>query len=129
MNNIHANSGTFNEKSHIKVKLKLDQMKKNEEILIELVKSQVKSTSSSEDGRPDKKKPVKYGLWSVDIHGNMDYEDGRYFIEYDRLKEDDWIIHIWGRECANWNDFIPAYFQACYNAGIQKITQLVKYAE
>lgn len=102
---------------------------KDDIIILELEKRRIKSNIDYDkyENRPDKKRPIKFGDWDVDIHGNMDFQNGRYYLESDRLRENDWFIHIWGRDYAIWNDFVPAYFQACYNAGIKSINQLVHY--
>jgi hypothetical protein len=73
-----------------------------------------------------KKQSLVIGKWKVDIKGNMDH-DGRYSISADRLGEDDWILHLFEKGWIVWNDFIPAYYQACRNAGVESVTMKMYY--
>ena len=68
-----------------------------------------------------------FGDWKVDRKGNLSYDNDRYFIANDRLNNDNWIIHLSEKGWINWNDFIPAYFQACKNAKIQKVGMKMFY--
>ena len=68
-----------------------------------------------------------FGDWKVSKCGDMSYKKGVYNIYDYQLPDNDWIAHMMEKEWVNLNDFMPAYFQACKNAGIQKITQLVFY--
>lgn len=63
-----------------------------------------------------------FGGWHVCPDGTLDYKHGRYIIEGYRLTKNDWILHMMGKSWVNMNDFIPAYFQAMRNAGIQHAT-------
>lgn len=65
------------------------------------------------------KQTLTSGKWIVTFQGDMEYKNGAYFISADRLKEPDWIPHLAGKNWIDWNEFIPAYLQACENAGIQ----------
>ena len=99
-------------------------MENNIQSLDELEKHLINSITNYESDKPYKKKEVKYSGWSVDIHGNMDF-NGKYFIENNRLKENNWFIHLWGKHWMKWDDFIPAFYQACYNADIKEFTQII----
>lgn len=63
----------------------------------------------------------QFGKWHVSVLGEMSYDNGRYFIDSNRLKNDDWIIHLQSKGWIDWNEFIPAYLQALQNAKIQII--------
>jgi hypothetical protein len=54
-----------------------------------------------------------FGKWTVDKKGNMEYDKGRYYIEHERLHEDDWVCHLFEKGWIDWNEFIPAFFTAC----------------
>lgn len=73
------------------------------------------------------KKEVAFGKWQVHLNGDMIYDNGRYEISSDRLDESDWVAHLFGKGWIDWNDFIPAYFQACKNAEIQEVSLLIYY--
>ena len=60
-----------------------------------------------------------FGGWHVYPDGSLEYTERGYLIEADRLREDDWILHLLTKRWVDMNDFIPAYFQAMRNAGIQ----------
>ena len=63
-----------------------------------------------------------YGKWLVYANGTMFY-DNRIYIPVEKVLEDDtWVIHFLGCEEIDFNDFIPAYLQACKNAGRKRIT-------
>lgn len=72
------------------------------------------------------KSACKFGKWKVNKRGDMLY-DGFYDISHDQLKEEDWILHLSEKSWIDWNDFIPAYFQALTNADIKFITIQIKY--
>jgi hypothetical protein len=69
----------------------------------------------------------KFGKWEVSKNGDLDFNNGRYFISADRLNNDNWIAHLFEKAWIDWNEFIPAYFQACKNAGIQKLQIKIHY--
>jgi len=59
---------------------------------------------------------INFGKWHVSNNGDMEYDNGRYFIEGTRLTETDWIYHLLtSKSWIDWNEFIPAYFQALKN--------------
>lgn len=70
-----------------------------------------------------------FGDWRVDAHGNMTFQNGRYNISAPRLnkKGNDWMLHLFEKRWIVWDDFVPAYFQACRNAGIKEITMKIFY--
>lgn len=65
------------------------------------------------------KEESKFGKWHVSESGDMTYNNGQYAIYDYRLEDDNWIAHMFEKEWIDWNEFIPAYFQALKNAGIQ----------
>lgn len=73
------------------------------------------------------KQEANFGKWHVSIIGDMTYDNGRYFIDKDRLIEDDWVAHLFEKAWIDWNEFIPAYFQALKNANIQFVNVKVFY--
>jgi hypothetical protein len=66
-----------------------------------------------------KKQESKFGRWHVYEHGEMSFDNGRYGISEDRLHEDDWIAHLFEKGWIDWNEFLPAYFQALKNVGMK----------
>lgn len=75
----------------------------------------------SDDGIYTERKGANtFGKWKVSITGDMIYDDGKYAINDNQLRSDDWILHLFEKKWIDWNEFIPAYFQALRNAGIQK---------
>lgn len=72
------------------------------------------------------KRAVSFGKWAVSINGDMEY-DSYYSITAFRLKEDNWIAHLFEKNWIDFNEFIPAYFQACKNAGIQYVKIMIYY--
>ena len=67
-----------------------------------------------------------FGDWKVYENGDMVYRDGQYEIAGARLREQ-WITHLLSKVWIDYNDFIPAYLQACYNAEINKVEILINY--
>lgn len=65
------------------------------------------------------RKASEFGKWQVSKNGDMLYDGGRYSIADYQLKDVDWIIHMFEKKWIDWNEFMPAYFQALKNAGVQ----------
>ena len=74
--------------------------------------------NSKEDGT--------FGKWQVTKEGHMIWNQGKYEIHSTTLTRD-WIAHMFEKKWIDWNDFIPAYFQALKNAGIEKFQCIVFY--
>lgn len=72
-------------------------------------------------------KTSTFGKWTVEPDGEMTFNGGEYWIEKERLSDNDWILHLSEKGWINWNDFVPAYLQALENAEIQKVTMLAYY--
>lgn len=73
---------------------------------------------------PDsKKRSFTNGKWTVELSGTLIYDKNgyNYDIHHSDLHDDDWILHLSSKGWIDWNDFIPAYFQALKNKGIQNI--------
>ena len=68
----------------------------------------------------------RFGTWIVDERGYMSHK-GYYHISPDMLNKRDLILHLGGKKWIDWNSFIPAYFQALYNAGRTHCHQCVHY--
>lgn len=68
-----------------------------------------------------------FGDWHVSEEGDMEFQDGRYFISSDRLTQDNWILHLMSKKWINFNEFIPAYFHALNITGNTTITLRIKY--
>jgi hypothetical protein len=68
----------------------------------------------------------EFGRWKVDKNGNMEF-NCRYYIGNDRLKEDDWVSHLFEKGWIDWNEFIPAFFTACKINKIEHVTLRVFY--
>lgn len=73
------------------------------------------------------KKSETFGKWKVKLNGDMSYDDDRYPIYSNQLQNDDWIAHMFEKGWIDWNDFIPAYFQALKNIGVKEIKMLIYY--
>lgn len=69
----------------------------------------------------------EFGDWKVDDDGNMEFRNGKYYIEKERLREDDWVCHLFEKGWINWNEFIPAYFTACKINKIEHVKLRVFY--
>jgi len=69
-----------------------------------------------------------FGDWEVDEKGNMEFKN-YYFISAGRLnqKGNDWMLHLFEKRWIVWDDFVPAYFQACRNAGIKEVQMKMFY--
>ena len=72
------------------------------------------------------KSVLRKGKWSVDIKGNICF-DNYYEIDCGRLTEDNWIIHLMMKDWFDFNQFMPIYFQALYNAGIKNVSIKTAY--
>ena len=75
------------------------------------------------------KQESQFGLWSVYSNGDMSYDNGKYNIYAYKIKKEDWIIHLIDKKLdwLNWNEFLPAYFQALKNIGIKYTQERVFY--
>lgn len=73
------------------------------------------------------KKAIQIGKWDVSLNGDLEYDNGRYFIESERLTNDDWIAHLFEKGWIDFNEFLPAYFQALKNIGSQYVKIKVFY--
>ena len=62
---------------------------------------------------------MKFGKWKVNKNGDMDFDNGRYFIYGNRLGHEDWILHLMEKNWCDMNDFIPAYFKALQNINVK----------
>lgn len=69
--------------------------------------------------RPNKRS-LSRGKWTVNKEGDIVF-DGYYHIQKDRLQEIDWIIHLMDKTWFDFNEFMPIYMQAHFNAGIKEI--------
>lgn len=72
------------------------------------------------------KQEMQIGKWHVKENGDLEY-DGYYHISGKRLIENDWIAHLFEKRWIDFNDFIPAYFQALKNIGEQYVNVRVFY--
>jgi hypothetical protein len=63
-----------------------------------------------------------FGDWVVTKQGDLDYNNGRYFISCERLKEKDWLSHMQEKGWIDLNDFIPAFWYACKINNIVNLT-------
>lgn len=64
---------------------------------------------------------MNFGKWKVYQNGDIDFDNGHYFIDGSRLQDEDWIYHLLEKNWVNMNDFLPAYFQALKNIDIELI--------
>jgi hypothetical protein len=69
----------------------------------------------------------EFGKWTVNETGDMSYDNDRYCVYDYQLNDDDWMLHLFEKAWIDWNEFIPAYFQALENAGIQHQTIRIFY--
>lgn len=65
--------------------------------------------------------------WFLSPKGDMCNRCSGYYIEADKLRKDDWILHCMERRWFDANTFIPAYWEACRRAGIKKVTMRIEY--
>lgn len=65
--------------------------------------------------------------WALSPEGDMSFHNDRYYISHDRLKEDDWILHLMGKGWFDANTFLPAYFEACRRNGIKVVKIRIQY--
>jgi hypothetical protein len=72
------------------------------------------------------KQEMQIGKWHVKENGDLEY-DGYYHISGKRLTEKDWIAHLFEKGWIDFNEFIPAYFQALKNIGEQYVNVRVFY--
>lgn len=72
------------------------------------------------------KQELQIGKWHVKENGDLEY-DGYYHISGKRLTENDWIAHLFEKGWIDFNEFIPAYFQALKNIGEQYVNVRVFY--
>jgi hypothetical protein len=61
------------------------------------------------------KKEIQIGKWNVKINGDLEYDGGRYYIDGKRLTEANWIAQMFEKGWIDFNEFMPAYFQALKN--------------
>jgi hypothetical protein len=73
------------------------------------------------------KRDLQIGKWDVKKNGDMEYDGGRYHIDAERLTEDNWILHLSEKGWIDFNEFIPAYFQALKNIGKEFVNVRVFY--
>ena len=66
-----------------------------------------------------------FGKWIVTKEGDLDYNNGRYFIDHKRLNEKDWLSHIQEKGWIDLNDFIPAFWAACKVVGIKQLSIII----
>lgn len=64
--------------------------------------------------------------WLLTESGDM-WHVTDYFIEHERLDEDDWFIHLMGKTWFDANTFMPAYIEACRRNNIKEITFRMRY--
>ncbi len=67
-----------------------------------------------------------FGKWTVYMDG-ISNNEREYWIDANRLAEDDWILHLSEKGWIDWNDFIPAYLYACKHFGIKKVEMTMAY--
>ena len=63
----------------------------------------------------------RFGKWIAYKSGSLYHEDN-LFIPEDKVLEDTLIIHMMTFDWIDFNTFIPAYLQACKNAGKKRST-------
>jgi hypothetical protein len=81
-----------------------------------------------ESAKKEKFSLTDFGKWHVSKNGDMEYDNGRYFIEASRISEDNWILHMLdSKGWIDYNEFIPAYFQALKNINKQFIKIKICY--
>lgn len=73
------------------------------------------------------KKAARFGQWTVSKDGDMGHNSGYSIFAEQLTSNNRWIAHMSEKRWIDWNEFIPAYFQALKNAGIQYTNELVHY--
>ena len=79
------------------------------------------------DNGSNGKKEETFGTWKVSLNGDMEDQNGTKYSSKQITTEDDFIVHMMEKSWIDLNDFIPAYFQACTNAGIQFVKIKIHY--
>lgn len=64
--------------------------------------------------------------WAINADGDL-IGWGYYLIDCNRLKEDDWLLHLMSKALFDANTFIPAYMAACRRAGVKEVTMKMSY--
>jgi len=75
----------------------------------------------------DKDGTMYFGKWTVTKSGDMEYDNGRYFLEASKLTQENTLLHMFSKAWIDWNEFLPAYFQALSNTKKQKMTIQIFY--
>ena len=68
------------------------------------------------------KRAATFGTWHADLNGDLSCQSRDYVISSNELTGTNWTQHLLGKKWINFNDFIPAYYQALVNANVKKIT-------
>lgn len=61
------------------------------------------------------------GSWKIEKDGTMVHQDTNYYIEGDRLSEDNWIQHMAEKKWVDLRQFVRAYLLACQVRGIKSV--------
>lgn len=69
---------------------------------------------------------MKFGKWFVDTNGDMSW-DNRFFINADQVVEQTCIVQMFKHEWIDFNEFMPAYFQALKNKKCQYVNVQIHY--
>lgn len=71
------------------------------------------------------------GNWIIDIFGNIAHKIQCYEISYNRLKENDWILHLSEKSWFTFDEYLSfkcAYRIACGIAGVLPVQQITHYS-
>lgn len=69
--------------------------------------------------------------WDVDVEGNITNRKWSYEISHERLREDDWILHLSEKKWFDYNAYLAfkcAYRVACGIAGVSPVKQTAFYS-
>jgi hypothetical protein len=72
------------------------------------------------------KRSLTIGKWTASLNGDIVYDD-YYHIQKERFNEPDWIIHLMDKGFFDFNEFMPIYMQAHFNAGLKTISFNIFY--
>lgn len=104
----------------------IEDQKKNKEFFIGGTMNEWVEYWSKMPSAQDRDGTFHFGKWTVSKSGYMVW-DKWYDIDEKRLAESDWFYHLFSKGWIDWNEFIPAYFQACKNAKIQTVNVRIFY--
>lgn len=63
----------------------------------------------------------RIGSWSIEKDGTMVHRETNYYIEGNRLNNENWLIHMAAKRWVDMREFTQAYFAACRTRGLTNV--------